>query len=559
MRRRSYLWIALFFFVIGAPFATAADEAEASVDAIFAPYAVAGSPGCAVAVMRAGEIVYTKGYGLASIESNAAITPATVFHVASVSKQFTTFAVVLLAQDGKLSLEDDIREYLPELHDFGETITIRHLINHTSGLRDQWSLLTLAGWRMEDVITLDDIMGLLTRQRELNFGPGNRFLYCNSGYTLLGQIVERVSGLSLKDFCAERIFTPLGMARTHFHDDHRHIVPDRAFSYGVKGEGFERVILSYANVGATSLFTTVEDMARWDANFYTGRVGGMASVEAMYEPGRFRDGSPNNYGMGLSTGTYRGLKTIGHSGGDAGFRSYFLRFPEEEFSVVVLSNLGAMNPGLAAEQIADVYLKDRLAPMESPEAKTEASDPALRKALQRYEGIYTWPRGGWSWRVRAADDGLRIADIGASSARWVPAGDNAFALKGSDRETRLVFEEDRSGITGASFRSQMGWIAPLTKTASRDTSERYLSELSGEYYSEELDVRYRVQREGKKLVLGQWKLGDSPLTQNSRDTFSALTDFGTITILFTRDARGRVDAMRASTGRVKGLLFKKVD
>ncbi|MCW4036925.1 MAG: beta-lactamase family protein, partial [Candidatus Bathyarchaeota archaeon] len=200
------------------------------IDEIFSEWDRTDSPGSALAVLKDGEIVYKRGYGMANLEYGIPITPTTIFHVASVSKQFTAFAVALLAQEGKLSLDDDVRRYVPDLPDFGETITIRHLIHHISGLRDQWELLIAAGWRMEDVIKTEDVLELVREQKELNFKPGSEYLYCNTGYTLMALIVERVSGKPFRDFCAERIFQPLAMENTHFHDDHKMIVENRAYS-----------------------------------------------------------------------------------------------------------------------------------------------------------------------------------------------------------------------------------------------------------------------------------------------------------------------------------------
>jgi CubicO group peptidase (beta-lactamase class C family) len=250
-------------------------ELNSRADKLFAAYDKPDSPGCALAVIKDGTVLHKRGFGRANLETDAPITPGTVFHVASVSKQFTAFAILLLAKDGKLSLDDDVRKHIPELADFGKTVTIRHLIHHTSGLRDQWRLLKMAGWRMEDVITERDILDLVFRQKELNFAPGAEYLYSNTGYTLLAVIVARVSKQSFREFTQERIFKPLAMTSTHFHDDHRQIVKNRAYSYrpARRGAEFELVPLQYANVGATSLFTTVEDLTKWDRNFYDAKVG----------------------------------------------------------------------------------------------------------------------------------------------------------------------------------------------------------------------------------------------------------------------------------------------
>src|SRR5215470_16918957 len=234
-------------------------------NATFAAWDKPASPGCALGVLKDGQLLYSHGYGLADVEHSVSITPTTVFHIASISKQFTAFAIYILANEGKLSIDDDVRKYLPELHDFHRVITIRHLLNHTSGLRDQWNLLMLAGWRLTDEITEQDILNMVWRQRELNFPPGEDEVYSNTGYTLLALIVERVSGRSLREFTQERIFEPLGMLHTHFQDHYGTLVQNRAYSYERQPDGgYQYVTLSYSTVVPSSLFTTLEDLARWD-------------------------------------------------------------------------------------------------------------------------------------------------------------------------------------------------------------------------------------------------------------------------------------------------------
>src|SRR5579884_198857 len=365
----------------------------AQVDALFAAWDRSDAPGAALAVVQEGEIVYKRGYGMANLEYGVPITPATIFHVASLSKQFTAFAINLLALEGRLSLDDDIRTHFPEFGDFGKTITLRHLRHHTSGLRDQWDLLRLAGWRMEDVITEQDILDLAWKQRDLNFAPGAEHLYCNTGDTLLAVTVKRVSGQSLPEFAQERIFGPLGMTNTHFHDDHHRIVPNRAYSYAPRedGEGFEHRVLSFSNVGTTSLFTTVEDLARWDRNFAALQIGGPEALALLQERGRLNDGTPIDYAAGLAFGEYRGLQTVGHGGADAGYRADFLRFPEERFTVIVLANRSDANPGALTRRVADLYLADRLGPVpgEAPAPPAEPSQKTLTPdQLAEYAGDF---------------------------------------------------------------------------------------------------------------------------------------------------------------------------
>jgi CubicO group peptidase (beta-lactamase class C family) len=335
---------------------------EGQIRQLFSKYSGKDSPGAAIAVVRDGEIVFKNGFGMANLEYDIPITPSTIFHIASVSKQFTTFAILLLEKEGKLSLEDDIRKHLPEVPDFGKIITLRNLATHTSGLRDQWNLLAMAGWRLDDVITREHIIKLVSKQQELNFDPGEEFLYCNTGYTLLAEVVARVSGKTFPEFTEENIFKPLNMTSTLFYDDHEKIVKNRAYSYKSDKNGYRKSVLSYANAGATSLFTTVEDLSLWALNFENPVVGDQALIRKMSQKGVLNSGDTIEYALGQVVGSYRGLTMINHSGADAGYRTYLARFPDQQFSVMVLSNDASCNPGSLALKVAEVYLKDELKP-----------------------------------------------------------------------------------------------------------------------------------------------------------------------------------------------------
>ncbi|HEX9955616.1 MAG TPA: serine hydrolase domain-containing protein, partial [Fibrella sp.] len=327
-------------------------------DSLFADWNKPGKPGAAVGVVYRGKLIYAKGFGEADLETGAPIGPETIFHVASVSKQFTAYAIVLLAQKGKLSLDDDIRKYLPEVPDFGKTITIRHLIHHTSGLRDQWNLLAMAGWQLDDVITKEHVFNLVTRQKELNFEPGSAFTYCNTGYTLLAEIVARVSKQSFPSYMQEHVFKPLGMKNTLFYDDDERIVKGRAYSFhksdGADPNAYKKSVLSYANVGATSLFTTVTDLAHWIGNFQSPVIGDKATMTQMLERGRLTKGDTLPYAFALMHGKHKGRAYYGHNGGDAGFRSFLCYFPKEEYGFIVLSNQAEFDPNRKAFELANL-------------------------------------------------------------------------------------------------------------------------------------------------------------------------------------------------------------
>jgi len=393
---------------------------RARVDSLFAPWSDPGAPGAAVAVTRDGRLIYSQGYGSAQLEYRIPVTPATVFHVASVSKQFTTFAVALLARDGLLSWDDEVGTHLPEFPDLGERVTLRHLAQHTSGVRDQWQLLQMAGWRMDDVITREQVMAMMARQRELNFPPGSEYLYSNMGYSLLAEVVERVSGEGFGEFLERRVFLPLGMNRTHVHADHRMVVPGRAYSYAPLEEGgWRNAVLSYANQGATSLFTTVEDLARWIGEFEEPRVGDAALWEELWERAVLSGGDTVPYALGLAVDRYRGLPAVGHGGSDAGFRTHLLHFPEERVGVVVFGNAASFNAGLLARRVAELFLEERMepapvvaealplgGPVGGGDGDSEAPPPPLQGALDGYAGTYYSPELETWYRIRVERDGL---------------------------------------------------------------------------------------------------------------------------------------------------------
>jgi CubicO group peptidase (beta-lactamase class C family) len=529
---------------------------EGRVDQLFAVWDRPDGPGASIGIMQDGELVYASGYGEAQLEYHVPITPETVFHVASVSKQFTAFAVILLADRGLVSLDDDIRRYLPELHDFGPTITIRHLIHHVSGLRDQWDLLAFAGWRLDDVITRDQILRLIARQRELNFTPGDTYLYCNTGYTLLAEIVSRVTETPFPEFMRAEVFEPLGMAHTHFHDDHEMLVPNRAYSYAADPDGgYRKRVLSYANVGATSLFTTVGDVLRWTRNLDEGTVGGRGVLEAMHQRGVLNSGDTLGYAAGLGIGEHRGLSLIGHSGGDAGFRTYVGRFPDQGVAVAVFSNAASFNASQMALRAADLYLEEHIhetaeAPAaESTEPARADVDPAV---FDDYEGSYAFP-SGLQVDVRREGDRLVGQVAGQPPAELIPRSDAEFFVPAAS--ATITFEREGGEVT-----SLVSVQGNAVQTARRippfDPASVVLEDYVGRYYSAELETSYRV-------VLEEGRLRAIHVRHDPIDIFDPVgpdrfeSEFGQIQ--FERDGAGTVTRMLASSGRVRNLRFERVE
>ena len=544
-----------FCLVTTAPAQNNEDPVAKKVDQLFETWDKPESPGAAIAVIKDGAVVYKRGYGSANLEYNVPITPQTVFHVASVSKQFTAFAITLLANQGKLSLDDDIRKHLPEVPDFGKKITIRHLIHHTSGLRDQWTLLGMAGWRLDDVITKEHIMKMVRHQKELNFDPGAENLYSNTGYTLLAVIVERVSGLSFRDYTEANMFKPLGMTNTHFHDDHERIVKNRAYSYASAGPGggYKAAPLNYANVGATSLFTTAEDLARWVINFEDKKIGGADVIKQMQQLGVLNSGKELGYAFGLSIGPYRGLNTVGHAGGDAAYRSFAFWFPEQRFGVVVLSNFGSLNPQQMAMRIADVFLADKLTaepPKPAPVERTAVKvDPAL---LEAYAGRYLLD-GRTLVIITKEGDKLMGQPGGSPKAELIPQSDNTFFVKeaGSD----VTFERDEKGNvvrlaikTGSQNQSAKRLGSPATAVQ--------LNQFAGDYYSPELGTSYTIVIKDGKLIAQHRRHDDISLTELDGDLFSSNRWFFQ-TVQFTRDSEKRITGFRLSSGRARNVRFDR--
>jgi CubicO group peptidase (beta-lactamase class C family) len=344
-----------------------------SIDELFAKWNQPDSPGCALAVIKEGKVIYERGYGCANLEYGTPIRPSTVFNIASASKQFTAMSVLLLVQQGKLSLEDDIRKYVSEVPDFGRVITIRHLVHHTSGLRDLEELCAMAGWRVDgDVIAREHMLDMVSHQKELNLSPGDEYLYCNMGYCLLAEIVARLSGQSFGEFAAANIFRPLGMTNTHVHDDHQRIVRNRAYSYEPEGDNsFRNAVANRSAVGGGGIYSTVEDLARWVNNFDHGRVGGPAVLKQMHERGVLNNGRRRSlYAFGLYIDDYKGVKMVAHGGVSAGYRSDIIRFPDQKLAVVLLANTSAIDALQLSREVADIVLFG--APPRKP---TELQDP----------------------------------------------------------------------------------------------------------------------------------------------------------------------------------------
>jgi CubicO group peptidase (beta-lactamase class C family) len=424
------------------------------VDAIFSPYNRPGSPGCAVGIVQRDSLVYARGFGEAVLLGHVKNTPATSFYLASLSKQFTALSILLLQQDKKLSLNDDIRRWVPEVPSLGH-ITLRQLLQHTSGLRDYYSLLGLNGWRQNELLTEREFLDLISRQRALNFVPGTEFLYSNTGYALLGIVVRRASGRSLREFAAERIFTPLGMTSTQFRDDHTQPVDHEAIGYVSQDGGFTVSIPQLDVVGDGGVFSTVEDLAKWDANFDSGAVGGREGMKLLQQTATLPDGRSTGYAFGLSVGNFGGARVVSHSGAYGGYRSTYLRFPEERLSVITLCNMSVASSQLG-ERVASLYLGtgpgDGVDPFPSSFARAVPAVPNPLKGVQEpdeqvwLEGKYYSAELGTEMVLQSENSRLILRRSGASDIVFSRIARDVFTT--SDQIT-LNIERDAFGTVSS--------------------------------------------------------------------------------------------------------------
>ncbi|MDE2921493.1 MAG: serine hydrolase [Acidobacteriota bacterium] len=538
-------------------------EAAAQVDAVFKLWDRETTAGCAVSVTKAGETVYARGFGMAHLEQPAPITPETIFEAGSVSKQFTAAAIVLLALDGELSLDDPVREHLPELPDFGAPITIRHLLTHTSGLRTFRPLVALRG-RPDGfaVHTNAEVLALMARQRDLNFPPGEEYLYSNAPYILSVVLAERVSGQSFNEFTTERIFGPLDMASTLWRDDFTQIVKGRATAYGSGRSGGLHTNMSNTEVfGNGGLLTTVGDLQRWNQELDEPKVLGQRFVDMLETPGRFNDGTASDYALGLAIGEYRGEREMSHSGGTAGYRAWLARYPDRDrLSLALLCNHGDINPVAVGHRVIDVFL----GPAEEP-ADAGSPDPSVYVALEdleRWADPYLHTRTDSIVRIAVRDGALSFGKVRAR-----PLGEDRFAVGLSGLVVAFRMEEDgtRTATLGDDPKRRYRAMPAVTPTPEE------LAEYVGSYKSAELDVTYSVEFQDGKLLFRRplekprtleplfkdaFELSD-PLVER----FPARALFSTFVAWparFERDSSGRVTALYISdSSRVRRLRFDR--
>jgi CubicO group peptidase (beta-lactamase class C family) len=525
----------------------AADESS-QVDQIFAKWGTA-TPGCAVGVAVDGKPALTRAYGMADLEHDVKNTPDTIFEAGSVSKQFTAAAVLLLARDGKLSRDDPVKKYIPELPDYGPPLLIRHMLNHTSGLRDWGSVAGISGWpRTTRVHTQSHVVEIVSHQHALNFPTGTRWSYSNTGFNLAAVIVSRVSGMSFPEFTRTRIFEPLGMTHTSWRDDHTRIVKNRAIAYDDTREGF-RTNMPFEKVyGNAGLLTTVGDLLKWNENFVTPKVGDAALVAEQQQVGAFSDGGAHDYAFGLYNRTYKGVRQVDHSGSTAGYRADLARYPDQHLSVAVLCNVSSGSATQAGRAVADVYLGDGAKAPAVPAATYTLADAEADAAVGLYRHTITGvpltiSRGNGGIRVeRGQADGLNPNTpqplIAMSASRFVTA-------------TRQTWEFDGRG--SARMTDAFGRVNAYVKVRAAKPSADQLKELAGAYVSDEAETTLLAAVDGDTLVIKRRPDATLRLTPVYADAFAA-PQLGLV--IFHRTG-GRVTSLSVVQDRVWDLRFAR--
>lgn len=514
-------------------------------------------PGVSVAVVYNGEVLYKRAVGMANLEYDIPNTPSTIFNIASVSKQFTAFSILLLQEKGKLSLDDNIKKYLPEIPDFGYPITLRHLITHTSGLRDQSHLLWLKGLRPDDVITNEHILSLISKQQELNFIPGEEYLYCNTGFTLLAEVVARVSGQTFAEFTYDQIFFPLQMLSSSFYDDHGKIIKNSAYSYYTDDGVYKKRVLSSANVGPTNLLSTIDDLSLWTMNFNQQKIGSIHIFNEMKALAVLNNGETFGAGMGLFTNDYHGIVEYEHGGADAGFRAQLSMFPSQNFSVIVLSNNSNVNARKIAYKVTDLYLHDLYdEPNTALPEKNRKYIEVSPKELAPFVGHYWNKNHGFTRNIYLKNDTLMHFRTANNESWLAPITKNTFKVMDVPPDVMVQFQNNDGQIIMVETVNNGEHKVLEAYSPKVYTKEDWLN-YEGLYYNQELETFYLIEwNKEDKLIVKHNRMGRIELSEVKHNFFLGNKGyFGSVE--FLRDENENITGFRVSNGRVRNLLFEK--
>ncbi|HEY2531711.1 MAG TPA: serine hydrolase domain-containing protein [Xanthobacteraceae bacterium] len=540
--------VALVFMFSVTSSAMAMQTDQQAVDQLFAAYEKPGSPGCSLGVIRDGAFVYSKGYGLGSLELGVPLSPDSVFYMASVSKQFTAASIVLAAEQGFLSLDDDIHKYIPELPDYGQPITLREMLHHTSGFRDYLGLVQLSGRNILDVHPAAEMLDLIVRQKALNFSPGSEYLYSNTNYFLLAEVIKRTTKKPLSVFAEENIFRPLGMSHTRFYDDKDVVVAGRVPAYEPGSGGSFKVNWStnFDGVGDGGLMSSADDLLLWDKNFYDNRLGKGTLLKEMLTRGTLKNGKQIDYALGLEISNYHGLPIVEHGGALFGYRTEILRFPEQRFSVICLCNLASANAGALSRGVADVYLKTAVPPV--PATATEQTvQKATDSEAHALQGKYENPRDHSAVKFSVAENSLQVYGM-----KLKPVGPNRFVTPFGP----TVAFETMNGKRRVKVEDGDKIMFEGNKIDELHLGERALRAYAGNYKSAELDATYKLVVDGGILTLHNGWNPPVKLDSLVPDEFT-VGQLGTV--VFHRDPANHISSLSVYSGRIRDVTFERTD
>ncbi|WP_298540134.1 serine hydrolase domain-containing protein [uncultured Aquimarina sp.] len=526
---------------------------EEKIDALFNDWKQGETPGASVLVIKNRAVIFKKAYGLGNIENNIPNTTSSLFNIASNSKQFTAFAALLLEEEGKLSLEDDVRKYIPELPDFGYTIKVKNLAQHTHGIRGVIYLLGMAGWNIEDVITKKDIFELFKQQKELNFLPETDFLYNNSGYILLAEIIARVSGKPFHAYLRDHIFMPLEMRNTVVFEDNSKIIKNLSYPYYFDGKSYKVAIRNSKDiVGPSGIRTSTEDLSKWLLNFENLKVGNERIINRLITPTVLKNGDTLSYALGQVIHSYKNQKVISHGGSDAGYKSQILRFPHEKLSIIVLTNNGSLNAEEKAYRIADLYLSNDMKSLKKvSNQKVLSTSPITEEMLTKYEGKFEL-QPGFILEFNQKEGGLFITATGQGTLPLETISNTEFRIRRID--ALITFVEDKDGTVNTLSFDHNGTVNSA-KRITYDIDKSILEKYTGTYYSEELNTSYKLSIQDGQLIASHQRQDNTKLTALEPTKFTGNTwFFGILDFIIQKD---NVKGFKVSSERVKNLWFEK--
>jgi len=559
MKKLLFLIVGVSIFLFDGKAQISLDK-QTKIDALFSQWDNENSPGASIGIIKDGKLIYSKSYGMGNLDYQIPLTADSKFYIASTTKQFTAACIALLSIEGKIGLDDEIQKYIPEIPNYGQKITIRNLVFHTSGLRDYLGLMYLSGKSVEDYFTNDDGIKLISKQLALNSSPGKEFIYSNSGYILLAEIVNRASGMTIREYADKNIFHPLGMKNTFFNDDRSQITKNRVISYRKEAGTLKRFVQNFDGLGDGNLLTTVNDLYLWDQNFYHKKVGGDEFIDLISTPGvlvstpeMLHKGDTVQYAFGLGHRKYKGLNVVAHSGAFLGFRTQLIRFQEQNFSVIVLSNISDFKPSEKVYRITDILLDDKILENKIEKITPEKSNSfkLTNKKLDDFSALYWNNRDDQLINIYLKNDTLRYSNNENRENLLLPISKNKFKLINSTTDITIKFElKDNKAykmlaITDRDTPKESFAFEKIPVTG------EYIRSFVGSYYSDELDCTYELKTNDDTLIL--YINGEEIITLNPlMDNFFTDDYYGTFR--FKND-----DHLEfiLNSGRIRGIKFIK--